>query len=69
MHFCINKVFPPPGLGIINEVDYYNTFTEDEALKLGVALPETIEGHSASIREELGKDGKTLAGETSVTAV
>lgn len=66
----MNKLFPPPGLGVIDEVDYYNTFTEDEAAKLGVALPEPIEGQTASIREEeIGKDGKVLAGERDVTKV
>lgn len=67
MHFCLNKLFPPVGLGVIDEIDYYNTFTEDEALKLGVALPEPIEGQAASIREEIGKDGKTVAGERDIT--
>ena len=60
---------PPPGLGVIDEVDYYNTSTEDEAAKLGVALPEPIEGQAASIEEEIGKDGKVLAGERDVTVV
>lgn len=69
VHYCLNGLFPPPGLGVIDEVDYYNTFTDDEALKLGVALLEPIEGQAASVREEMGKDGKTLAGERDITAV
>ena len=36
VYYCINKAFPPAGLGEIDSVDYYGTFTESEAFKLGV---------------------------------
>ncbi|EKG15517.1 Permease cytosine/purines uracil thiamine allantoin [Macrophomina phaseolina MS6] len=35
--FCaLNRAFPPPGLGDVDPVDYYETFTPDEAAKFGV---------------------------------
>lgn len=35
-YWVVNKVFPPPGLGLVDEYDYFGTFTEDEARKMGV---------------------------------
>lgn len=66
-HICINKVFPPPGLGEIDELDEFGTFTLQEAAKLGVAIPEIIQaarqdGSSTTSR------GEKLASKMSVTA-
>ncbi|ODV70615.1 nucleobase cation symporter-1 family protein CYBJADRAFT_195583 [Cyberlindnera jadinii NRRL Y-1542] len=36
IHVLINRVFPPVGLGEIDEYDFYHTFTREEALKLHV---------------------------------
>jgi NCS1 family nucleobase:cation symporter-1 len=38
-HYLINLAFPPPGLGEIDEVDHFGTFTLEEAAKLGVEVP------------------------------
>ena len=46
-HFCINKAFPPVGLREIDDVDYFGTFTAEEAAKMGVAIPETIESEDS----------------------
>lgn len=45
-HWGINSVFPPPGLRDKDEVDYYGTFTPEEALRLGIPPSETFEGVS-----------------------
>ena len=46
IHYVLNTVFPPPGLGEVDLYDKYGTFTPDEATSLGInASPstETIE--------------------------
>ncbi|KAK3071663.1 hypothetical protein LTR53_008236 [Teratosphaeriaceae sp. CCFEE 6253] len=45
-HWAINAVFPPPGLREKDAVDYYGTFTTEEAMRLGVAPNETYDGVS-----------------------
>lgn len=62
MHFCINTAFPPVGLQEIDDVDYFGTFTETEAAKMGVAVSETIEsedGGSPPNELDKGKAGLT----------
>ncbi|KIW87928.1 uncharacterized protein Z519_11513 [Cladophialophora bantiana CBS 173.52] len=44
IYLGLNKVFPPKGLGEYDDVDYYGTFTSDEAAKLGVSLLEDTPG-------------------------
>lgn len=66
-HWCINSLFPPLGLGDMDDVDYYDTFTADEASKLGVALQSPIEGESyISAGEDSEKYGKYDAKEPEV---
>jgi len=36
LFYILNMVWPPVGLGEMDEVDYYGTFTEKEAMKVGV---------------------------------
>jgi NCS1 family nucleobase:cation symporter-1 len=40
LYILLNKTFPPLGLGDYDDVDYYGTFDEQEAMALGVALLE-----------------------------
>ncbi|KAK3679042.1 hypothetical protein LTR78_001495 [Recurvomyces mirabilis] len=47
-HWAINSIFPPSGLGVKDDVDYYETFTFEEAEKLGVAPVEHLDGRSAT---------------------
>lgn len=60
-YWGLNTVFPPLGLGEIDNVDYYNTFTSEEAAKLGIA------GHvldvSDDVSNEAGKGSKVKEGE------
>ncbi|KAE9582174.1 Transporter aclS [Colletotrichum fructicola] len=51
LHLAINTVWPPPEAGIIDEMDYYGTFTEEEARKMGVVTLETevIEGSPKAV--------------------
>ncbi|KAK4628683.1 Transporter aclS [Fulvia fulva] len=72
VYWCLNKVWTLDGFGVKDEIDYYGTFTEEEAAKLGVAMMETIEGEvrdGVSVEEEMGKDEKFVAGSMNVTAV
>ncbi|KAF3407844.1 Thiamine transporter THI72 [Talaromyces pinophilus] len=41
LHYLINKVFPPDGAGLSDEVDTFGTFSDEEAEKLGVLKLET----------------------------
>ncbi|KZL78670.1 NCS1 nucleoside transporter [Colletotrichum tofieldiae] len=62
LHLGINKVWPPPEAGMIDEVDYYGTFTDGEARKMGVLPLETevIEGsHKVVHTEETEKSTRT----------
>lgn len=60
---ALNKIFPPPGLdGEKDAMDYYGTFTAEEALRLGVE-PSTIEGLEVG-RDSEGYENK----ESTVTA-
>lgn len=52
LHWLINAVFPPAGLGEKDEIDNFMTFTAEEAAKLGVAPHEIYDG--MSVREEIG---------------
>lgn len=67
LHYIFNKVFPPKGLGEADDVDYYSTFTPDEAAKLHVALPETIEGKDGV--EANSRPSMTKSGMAKVTSV
>ena len=44
VHLGLNKVWPPVGLGEMDEIDYYGTFTTEEAIRLGVAPNSPVEG-------------------------
>lgn len=37
VHYLLNYIWPPAGLGVMDETDYFGTFEPDEALRLGVA--------------------------------
>jgi nucleobase:cation symporter-1, NCS1 family len=45
----LNKLFPAEGMGDYDEVDYYGTFTSQEAAKLGVIpIDGQLEGRHES---------------------
>ncbi|OAL36848.1 hypothetical protein AYO20_03904 [Fonsecaea nubica] len=44
LYYGLNRAFPPQGLGEYDDVDYYATFTNDEAAKLGVSPLEETQG-------------------------
>lgn len=68
LHIAINKAFPPPGLGEVDEVDEFGTFTEKEAARLGIGYSEVIDGHGEDYSSTASSRGK-LEAETNVTAV
>lgn len=43
VHWALNVAFPPPGVGEVDPVDCYGTFTPDEATRLGVTPLEESE--------------------------
>lgn len=44
LYWGLNKVDPPRGLGEMDEVDYFGTFTPEEAAKMGLREGSDIEG-------------------------
>ncbi|KAJ9207699.1 hypothetical protein DTO021D3_3164 [Paecilomyces variotii] len=44
LYVAISKIWPPMGLGEVDESDYYGTFTTEEATRLGVIPRDEIEG-------------------------
>ncbi|KAK7996026.1 hypothetical protein PG991_015493 [Apiospora marii] len=63
VHWGINKLFPPPGLGEIDDVDYYGTFTPDEAVRLGVTPGDVLVGEeraTGDIEKDLAREADTL---------
>ena len=62
LYYGLNKAFPPVGLGEYDDIDYYGTFTNDEAAKLGVSLPEETD---AEMKREYDIDSKVMDQEVS----
>lgn len=60
-YWGLNTVFPPLGLGEIDNVDYYNTFTSEEAAKLGIT--RHVLNVSDDVSNEAGKESKVEEGE------
>jgi NCS1 family nucleobase:cation symporter-1 len=64
VHWGINRLWPPVGLGEKDDVDYYGTFTSEEAARLGVVTDSSIEGEEeVSGTEDVEAHGKTMTGE------
>ncbi|KAK8038347.1 hypothetical protein PG994_015114 [Apiospora phragmitis] len=63
VHWGINRLSPPPGLADIDDVDYYSTFTPDEASRLGVTPGDVLVGEeraTADIEKDLTVKTATL---------
>ncbi|KAL6245487.1 hypothetical protein RBB50_007486 [Rhinocladiella similis] len=63
IYYGLNRAFPPKGLGEFDDVDYYSTFTSDEASKLGVSLPEETEYEEKDGQLSYLADSKTAGKE------
>jgi NCS1 family nucleobase:cation symporter-1 len=66
IHYALNRFFPVPGLGEIDEEDFFATFTVEEAQKLGVVphrrLLDTVDAeHSVSEEETKDASEKSVA--------
>ena len=58
VHWALNIAFPPRGQGDIDEVDFYHTFTPEEAAKWGIApYEESIEGVGFAPPEDAKRAG------------
>lgn len=54
VHLLVNTIWPPVGAGEMDDMDYYGTFTPEEARKLGVEPLQT------EVTEGVSKDGETV---------
>lgn len=64
VHLALNRIWPPVGLGDKDDIDYYGTFTTEEAVRLGVAPNSPIEGEDeASETTDPAAYGKSMSGE------
>lgn len=55
-HWAINTAFPPPGLGLADDVDYYGTFSPEEAINRGIAPGESLESGPVGLQATTGKN-------------
>ena len=62
LHWFLNRIWPPEGLGEKDDIDYYGTFTNEEAVRLGVAPHAALEGEEERT-EAKELEGKSGAGE------
>jgi len=51
IYYGLNRIFPPQGAGEYDGIDYYGTFTNDEAAKLGILLMEENGGDNLVIEK------------------
>ncbi|KAG7801711.1 hypothetical protein KL924_005413 [Ogataea haglerorum] len=61
LHYVFNRLSPPAGLGELDTVNPFGTFTEQEARRLGISWADDSDDPDdagASLRE---KSGKTAA--------
>lgn len=62
VHYVLNRIWPPTGLGMIDDTDYFGTFEPEEAMRLGVSpmsdveVNTTIDGIQPD-QESTGKQG------------
>lgn len=63
VHYVLNKIWPPIGLGMVDDTDYFGTFEPEEAMRLGIAplsdveVSTTIEGVQPDQQESTVKHG------------
>ena len=53
-HWALNKMAPPPGLGVADDVDVYETFASDEAMRLGIAPSNVLDAEEVTLDGEKG---------------
>jgi len=61
VHWALSTVFPPPGVGIVDDEDWFGTFADSEGSS---SLPELVNG-SGEVRQQ-EKDEKDEQGDTVV---
>lgn len=57
VHYLLNFIWPPAGLGVIDGTDYFGTFEPDEALRLGVS--PASESDVDAVLDGMGTDLET----------
>jgi NCS1 family nucleobase:cation symporter-1 len=53
VYWGLNRVWPPRGLGDVDEVDEFGTFTASEGAKLGAAAVSVLHGRMGVVEDEL----------------
>lgn len=53
-HWALNTMAPPPGLGVADDVDVYETFASDEAMRLGIAPSNVLDAEEVTVDGEKG---------------
>ncbi|GAB1725115.1 hypothetical protein NU195Hw_g6836t1 [Hortaea werneckii] len=53
-HWALNTMAPPPGLGVADDVDVYETFASDEAMRLGIASSNVLDAEEVTVDGEKG---------------
>lgn len=62
VHYVLNRIWPPTGLGMVDDTDLFDTFEPEEAMRLGISpsldveVNQTIEGIQPR-QESTGKHG------------
>lgn len=65
VHWGLNTLFPPAGLGETDDFDHYGTFSNEEAAKMGIA-PQYLDGEEEVVIGEAGEKGfRQIDGEKS----
>jgi len=54
--WAINSTFTLPGLGVAEDVGYYRTFLLDEAMDMGIAPGECLEGSDVTMQAATAKE-------------
>lgn len=67
IHYGINRCFPPSGWKEIDDVDYFGTFTDQEAERLGVAPAAALEREDCA--ETLAEPPKDSASPTKIVSL
>ena len=52
VYYALNRISPPEGLGTVDEMDNFGTFTAGEAQKLGI-IPSVLYGDAQMVNDEL----------------
>lgn len=62
IYYALSKIWPPVGVGEFDKIDYFGTFTPEEAEKLGVEVNAVLSDATSSIEHDSEKSTPTPEG-------